>query len=158
MLAALGFVTIGLFLFLTMTKRLSVLTALVLVPVAAAVVGGFAGQLGDLVAEGMLTVAPVAIMITFAVLYFSLMVDEGLFDPAIRRILRWAKGDPMKITVGTAVLTLLVALDGDGASTFLITVSALLPVYRRLGMSPLVLSGVVCLGALGGARGRVERG
>ena len=39
------------------------------------------------------------------------------------------------------------ALDGDGASTFLITVSALLPVYKRLGMSPLVLTGVVCLGA-----------
>jgi citrate-Mg2+:H+ or citrate-Ca2+:H+ symporter, CitMHS family len=147
MLAALGFATIGLFLLLTMTKRLSVLVALVLVPVAAAVVGGFAGELGDLVAEGMLTVAPVAIMITFAVLYFSLMVDEGLFDPAVRRILRWAKGDPMKITVGTAVLTLLVALDGDGASTFLITVSAMLPIYQRLGMRPLVLAGVVCLGA-----------
>ncbi len=147
MLAALGFATIGVFLLLTMTKRLSVLVALVLVPVAAAVVGGFAGELGDLVAEGMLLVAPVAIMITFAVLYFSLMVDEGLFDPAIRRILRWAKGDPMKITVGTAVLTLLVALDGDGASTFLITVSAMLPIYKRLGMRPLVLAGVVCLGA-----------
>lgn len=147
MLAVLGFVTIGLFLVLTMTNRLSVLVALVLVPVAAAVVGGLAGELGDLVAEGMLTVAPVAIMITFAVLYFSLMVDEGLFDPAIRRILAWAKGDPMRITVGTAALTLLVALDGDGASTFLITVSALLPIYQRLGMRPLVLAGVVCLGA-----------
>jgi len=147
MLAVLGFVTIGLFLVLTMTNRLSVLVALVLVPVAAAVVGGLAGELGDLVAEGMLTVAPVAIMIMFAVLYFSLMVDEGLFDPAIRRILAWAKGDPMRITVGTAVLTLLVALDGDGASTFLITVSALLPIYQRLGMRPLVLAGVVCLGA-----------
>lgn len=147
MLAVLGFVTIGLFLALTMTNRVSVLVALVLVPVAAAVVGGLAGDLGDLVAEGMLTVAPVAIMITFAVLYFSLMVDEGLFDPAIRRILAWAKGDPMKITVGTAVLTLLVALDGDGASTFLITVSAMLPIYQRLGMRPLVLAGVVCLGA-----------
>ena len=63
-------------------------------------------------------------MITFAVLYFCLMVEAGLFDPAVARILRWAKGDPMRITVGTAVLTLLVALDGDGASTFLITVSA----------------------------------
>src|SRR5690606_27939557 len=41
----------------------------------------------------------------------------------------------------------LVALDGDGASTFLITVSALLPVYRRLGMRRVVLAGVVCLAA-----------
>lgn len=147
MLAALGFATVLVFLAAIMSKRLSVLTALVIVPVIAALVGGFAGELGTLVAEGMATVAPVAIMITFAVLYFSLMVDEGLFDPVIRRILAWAGGDPVKITVGTAVLTLLVALDGDGASTFLITVSALLPIYQRLGMRPLVLTGTVCLGA-----------
>ncbi|MGI8308684.1 SLC13 family permease [Saccharopolyspora hattusasensis] len=63
------------------------------------------------------------------------------------RILRWAGGDPLKITVGTALLTLLVALDGDGASTFLITVSALLPIYQRLGMRRIVLTGVICLAA-----------
>jgi citrate-Mg2+:H+ or citrate-Ca2+:H+ symporter, CitMHS family len=81
------------------------------------------------------------------VLYFCLMVDAGLFDPAVRRVVRWAGGDPLKITVGTAVLTLLVALDGDGASTFLIMVSAMLPIYQRLGMRPLVLTAVICLGA-----------
>ena len=147
MLALLGFLTIAVFLVLTMTRKMSVPVALIVVPVVAALIGGFGGDLGVLIAEGMLQVAPVAIMITFAVLYFSLMVDEGLFDPAIRAVLRWAKNDPMRITVGTAVLTLLVALDGDGASTFLITVSALLPVYLRLGMRPIVLAGVVALGA-----------
>lgn len=53
----------------------------------------------------------------------------------------------MKVAIGTAVITMIVALDGDGASTFMITISALLPLYKRLGMSPLVLSGIVCLGA-----------
>ncbi|MEU0073930.1 citrate:proton symporter [Streptomyces sp. NPDC006332] len=147
MLAALGFSTIGLFLLLTMTKRVSVLVALVLLPVLAALVGGFAGELGEMVLAGLTTVAPTGIMIAFAVLYFTLMVDAGLFDPLIRLILRAARNDPARITVGTAVLTMCVSLDGDGASTFLITVSALLPVYKRLGMSPLVLSGTVCLGA-----------
>ncbi|GAA2420624.1 citrate:proton symporter [Streptomyces coeruleofuscus] len=145
--AALGFVTIALFLLLTMTRRVSVLVALVVLPVLAALAGGFAGELGGMVLDGLSKVAPTGIMIAFAVLYFSLMVDAGLFDPLIRGLLRLAKGDPMRVTVATAVLTLCVALDGDGASTFLITVSALLPVYRKLGMSPLVLSGVVCLGA-----------
>ncbi|QPP06278.1 citrate transporter [Streptomyces bathyalis] len=147
MLAALGFTTIGLFLLLTMTGRVSVLVALVLLPVLAGLAGGFGGELGGMVLDGMSTVAPTGIMIAFAVLYFSLMVDAGLFDPLIRGILRVARGDPLRICVGTAVLTLCVALDGDGASTFLITVSALLPVYRRLGMRPLVLSGIICLGA-----------
>ncbi|MFZ3566537.1 CitMHS family transporter [Streptomyces sp. BH097] len=147
MLAALGFTTIGLFLVLTMTKRVSVLVALVLLPVLTALVGGFAGDMGDMILDGLNTVAPTGIMIAFAVLYFTLMVDAGLFDPLINGILRAARNDPARIAVGTAVLTMCVALDGDGASTFLITVSALLPVYKRLGMSPLVLSGVVCLGA-----------
>ncbi|MFG2007187.1 CitMHS family transporter [Spirillospora sp. NPDC048911] len=147
MVATLGFVTVGLFLALTLTRRVSVLLALVLVPIGTALAGGFGGELGDMIAKGVVKVAPVAVMITFAVLYFSLMLDTGLFDPVIRGVLRFAKGDPMKITVGTAVLTLLVALDGDGASTFLITVSALLPIYQRLGMRPLVLTGVVCMGA-----------
>lgn len=147
MLAALGFATIAAILLLTMTRRASVLVALILLPVLAALVGGFAGDLGELILGGLTKVAPTGIMIAFAVLYFSLMVDAGLFDPLIRGLLRVARGDPLRITVATAVLTLCVALDGDGASTFLITVSALLPVYKRLGMNPLVLSGVVCLGA-----------
>lgn len=147
MVAALGFATVGTFLVLTLTRRVSVLLCLVLVPIAYAILGGYAGDLGGFISEGLITVAPVAIMIAFAVLYFSLMVDVGLFDPVIRSVLRWAGGDPMKITVGTAVVTLLVALDGDGASTFLITVSAFLPIYHRLGMRPIVLTGVVALAA-----------
>lgn len=147
MLAALGFSTIGLFLLLTMTRRMSVLVALVLLPVLAALAGGFADKLGEMILEGLMTVAPTGIMIAFAYLFFSLMVDAGLFDPLIRGILRFGRRDPLRICMGTAVLTMCVALDGDGASTFLITVSALLPVYRKLGMRPLVLSGIICLGA-----------
>jgi citrate-Mg2+:H+ or citrate-Ca2+:H+ symporter, CitMHS family len=147
MLAATGFLTIAAFLAAVLSQRVSVFIALTVLPILAAVVVGEGGRLGELVLAGFETVAPVAIMITFAVLYFCLMVDAGLFDPAVRRVVRWAGGDPLKITVGTAVLTLLVALDGDGASTFLIMVSAMLPIYRRLGMRPLVLTAVICLGA-----------
>ncbi|MGW3568171.1 CitMHS family transporter [Streptomyces sp. NPDC000941] len=147
MLAALGFCTIGGFLLLTMTKRVSVLVALVLTPVIAAVIGGYGDDLGPMALDGLSKVAPTGIMIAFAVLYFSLMVDAGLFEPLIRGILRIARRDPLRITVGTAALTICVALDGDGASTFLITISAMLPVYQRLGMSRLVLAGVVALGA-----------
>ncbi len=46
-----------------------------------------------------------------------------------------------------SLITLLVALDGDGTSTFLITVTALLPIYRRIGMRPVVLTGIVALAA-----------
>jgi citrate-Mg2+:H+ or citrate-Ca2+:H+ symporter, CitMHS family len=147
MLAALGFATIGVFLAAIMTKRLSVLVALILVPLGFALVGGFALGLGKMMSDGIVRVAPVGIMIIFAVLYFGMMLDVGLFDPLIDRLLRLVGGDPLKIAISTVVLTVLVALDGDGATTFMITVSAFLPLYQRLGMSRLVLSGLVCLGA-----------
>jgi citrate-Mg2+:H+ or citrate-Ca2+:H+ symporter, CitMHS family len=38
-----------------------------------------------------------------------------------------------------------VSLDGDGSTTFIITVSALLPIYLKLGMSPVVLTVVANL-------------
>lgn len=147
MLAVIGFVTIAVFLAAVLSRKVSVLLALTVIPVIAAVASGSGSRLGTLIAQGVETVAPVAIMITFAVLYFSTMVDAGLFDPAVRRVVRWAGGDPMKVCVGTGALTILVALDGDGASTFVIMVSAMLPIYRRLGMRRVVLAGVICLGA-----------
>ncbi|WEA46199.1 CitMHS family transporter [Priestia aryabhattai] len=147
MLALLGFLIIGLFLFLIMTNRLSVLIALVLVPTVFALIGGFGLEMGDMMLEGIIKVAPTGIMIVFAVLYFGLMIDTGLFNPMISKMLRLVKGDPLKVVVGTAIVTMLVSLDGDGASTFMITITALLPLYKRLKMNPLILSGVVALGA-----------
>ena len=47
------------------------------------------------------------------------MIDAGLFDPMVNRILKLVKGDPVKITIGAAVLAMLVSLDGDDTTTFI---------------------------------------
>lgn len=147
MLSLLGFLTITVFLFLIITKRVSVIIALIMVPLVFALLGGFTTELGPMMLEGIRGVAPTGIMLGFAMLYFGLMNNAGLFDPIISRVLRMVKGDPLKIVMGTAVVALLTHLDGSGASTFLITIPALLPLYERLGMSRLVLAGVTALGA-----------
>ena len=147
MLAILGFVTIGVFLALVTLTRTPVIVALVLVPLATAVAGGFSGQVGAFAIDGLRTVAPVAALIMFAVLYFGLMIDVGLFTPLIERLLGFVHGDPVRLCLATAALAMLVALDGDGATTFLISITALLPVHRRLGMTPLVLPAIVALSA-----------
>src|SRR3954462_13223102 len=94
MLAALGFATIAVFLFAIMTKRLSVLVALILIPAVAGLLAGAGAGLGPMMLRGIGQVAPVGVMIIFAVLYFGLMLDVGLFDPMITRLLRLVKGDP----------------------------------------------------------------
>lgn len=142
MLAILGFMTLIVFMYLIMSKRLSALIALMIVPAVFAIIGGFYKQIGTMMLDGLTGVAPTGIMILFAILYFGLMIDAGLFDPLVGFILRIVKGDPLKIAIGTAILATVVSLDGDGTTTFMITISAMLPLYKKIGMSPLVLAGI----------------
>lgn len=139
MLATLGFAMIAVFVILLMTRRLSALAALIVVPAVFAVAGGFGADLGDLAIEGLSTVAPTGVMLIFAMIYFMVVTDAGMFDPLARAIVRAVGGDPVRILVGTVALGILVALDGDGATVYMIVLSAMLPLYRRIGLSlPLV--------------------
>lgn len=152
MLSILGFSTIILFMFLVMTNRMSAFVAIIVSPIIFAVIGGFGNELGSMMLEGIKLVAPTAVLLLFAVLYFGIMMNAGLFDPVSRKILKIAKGDPVKIVIGTAILSLLVALDGDGTTSYMIICSALLPIYKRIGINPLVLAtiAVMSLGTISG--------
>lgn len=145
MIALLGLGMVTVFLYLVMSKRLSPMVSLIVIPIVFAVVGGFAPDLGDMITEGIKSVAPTAAMLLFAILYFGIMIDAGLFDPIARGVVRLTRNDPLRLIMGTVALVALVSLDGDGTTTFMITVSALLPIYRRLGVSPVVMTGLACL-------------
>lgn len=147
LLALLGFLTVLVFLILILTKRMSVIASLIVVPIVFALLGGITTDLGPVMLEGVEGVAPTGIMLSFAILYFGIMSQAGLFDPIISRVLRFVKGDPTKVVIGTAIVSMLAHLDGSGASTFLITIPAFLPLYDKLGMKRIVLAGTVALGA-----------
>ncbi|GHI48642.1 MULTISPECIES: CitMHS family transporter [Streptomyces] len=140
LLTVLGFVMIATFLTLIMTKKMSPMTSLILIPALFCVIAGQGAHLGEYVLEGIGELAPTAAMLMFAIIYFGVMIDVGLFDPIVRGILRFCKADPARVVLGTAVLAAIVSLDGDGSTTFMITVSAMLPLYLRLKMSVLTMT------------------
>ncbi|MBV8514284.1 MAG: citrate transporter [Acidobacteria bacterium] len=140
MLALLGFLTIVVLLAAILSRKVSPLTALVVVPVGASLAGGFGVRTGGFMVHGIQSVANVAGTFVFAILFFGVMTDAGMLDPIIDRILHSVGSHPPRIVVGTALLALLVHLDGSGAVTFLITIPAMLPLYDRLGMDRRVLA------------------
>ena len=152
MLIFLGFSMIAVFMYLILAKRLTPTLALVLVPLSFALVVtatgvGQPGEDGvvDSIMSSIKDFAPTATLLFFAIIFFGTMIDVGLFDPLIRFILKAVRNDPVRLVVATAVLAGVVSLDGDGSTTFIITVSALLPIYLKLGMSPVVLTVVANL-------------
>lgn len=148
MLTTIGFLTILAVLAVLITSRVTAVVALTLIPLAAALIAGFnPEEIGEFVSAGLSGIVGTAAMFVFAILYFGVMSDAGMFDPIVRRILGFAGRNPVTIVLATAALGMVTHLDGSGATTFLITIPAMLPLYKELGMSKLVLATVVGLAA-----------
>ncbi|MBJ6123268.1 CitMHS family transporter [Sphingomonas mollis] len=141
-LALLGFLMVATFMTLIMTKKMTPLVALIVIPSLFGVIAGQSAGLGDMMIDGIKNLAPTGVMLLFAILFFSTMTDTGLFDPLVTRLIRLVHGDPMRILIGTVALCAVVSLDGDGSTTYIITIAALLPLYKRFDMNRLYL---VCL-------------
>jgi H+/gluconate symporter-like permease len=149
MLALLGLVTIVTLLVVIMMKWISPLVALILIPVAAALIGGFGWDTGKFIVSGLQSLAPVVGMFVFAILFFGVVTDAGMLDPIIDRILRTVGTKPTRIVMGTTLLALLIHLDGSGAVTFLITIPAMLPLYDKLGIDRRILACAASMAAGG---------
>lgn len=141
---------------------MSPFTALVLIPLVFAIILVATGQvqdvnIGTLIRQGlfgnnskdkltaMKGTAETGVMLLFAILYFSTMLDAGLFDPITNKMIRFAKGDPMKVLMATAIVAACVSLNGDGTTTTLICCSAFVPIYKKLDMKLMNLGVLVIL-------------
>lgn len=147
MLALLGLCTIAILLAAILTKKMSPLVALITIPIVAALIGGFGMETSKFIVAGITNIAPVAGMFVFAILFFGIVTDAGMLDPVISGILRVVGSRPSRIVPGTALLALLIHLDGSGAVTFLVTIPAMLPLYTRLGIDRRILACVASLAA-----------
>ena len=169
LLTILAYAMIAIFMYVVMTKKMSPLSALVMIPLVFAVIAILTGSanltadaafveslggdkiannftaIGPMVMYGISQTAKTGIMLLFAILYFSIMLDTGLFDPITAKMIRFAKGDPMKVLMATAIVSAAVSMNGDGTTTTLIVVSAFLPIYQKLNMKVMNLGVLIIL-------------
>lgn len=146
LMAFLGLAMIVTFMALIMAKKLSAFTSLVIVPILFGVLAGY-GFFDTLTyaMAGIKSVASTFAMMTFAILYFGIMLLTGLFDPMVDKVVKWVKGDPLKVLVGTAILSAFVSLDGDGTTTVMIVCTAMIPIFNRLKIKKIYLATLIIL-------------
>ena len=121
---------------------MSVLTALILVPDRLRHPCGFGRDLGPMMLDGVKALAPTAVMLLFAILFFSIMIDVGLFEPVVGASCNWYRATRSRYVVGTSSHAARLARWGwiDDLSD---RTAALLPLYERLGLSRLMLASVI---------------
>lgn len=147
LLATLGVLTILALMSAILSKRVSPIVALVAIPVLASLLAGFGLRTGKFMIAGIESISGVIGMFVFAILFFGTMTDAGMLKPFIAWLLRTIGRKPSRIVPGTALLALLVHLDGSGAVTFLVTIPALLPLYDELGIDRRILACVASMAA-----------
>ncbi|WP_085992323.1 CitMHS family transporter [Oceanobacillus senegalensis] len=139
-LSLIGFIIIFIIVALLISGKVTPIVAMVLPPIIGALLAGFTfSEIGSFFEQGVGSVISVAVMFIFAILFFGILQDTGLFDPMINKMVALTKGNVITVSVVTVLIAIVAQLDGSGASTFLITIPALLPVYNRLKMNPYLL-------------------
>ncbi len=147
MLAFMGFLMVFATIYLLIKGKGSPITVMIMVPVISAlIVGTNFEQLSEYVGAGIETVMNNAVLFIFSIIFFSVMQDLGVFDPMVDWLTEKAGNKPIAITVVTAIIGIIAHIDGATATTVLITIPSMYPIYKKLGLKTEVL---LCLTTVG---------
>ncbi|MBP6126215.1 MAG: hypothetical protein KBA67_05650 [Leptotrichiaceae bacterium] len=84
-----------------------------------------------------------AVLFLFSITYFGIMNEKGLFDPIINFLVKRSGKNAVLIYISTALIALVGQLDGATATTYLVTIPVMLPIYKRFKMSILQMLAII---------------
>lgn len=140
MIALVGFAMIVLIVVLLLKGKMSPIVVLALIPTAAALLLGYGPvEVAGFIKDGISTTTSNGILFIFSVIYFGVMSDTGMFDVIVNFLVKKAGNNVIAVTVATAVIATIAHLDGTTATTVLITIPALYPVYKAMKIDTRIL-------------------
>ena len=161
-ITVLAIVMLVVFMALLLSRKVNPLAALIIVPVLFSFIGGFGTDTFKFLYLGMVDVAPTFITLLFAILFFGMMGNAGVFDPVVKLAVKVSNGDPLRVIMASAILSAIVSLSGDGITSIFIVGSAFLPIYKKLDIKRVYLAiailgpnGVINLVPWGGPTARI---
>lgn len=140
MVAIVGFAMIICIVALLLKGKMSPIVVLTVIPaVAALILGHGPVEIADFIKEGVKTTTNNGILFIFSVIYFGVMSDTGMFDVIVNFLVKKAGNNVIAVTVATAIIATIAHLDGTTATTVLITIPALYPVYKAMKIDTKIL-------------------
>ncbi|MEG2685343.1 MAG: citrate:proton symporter [Erysipelotrichaceae bacterium] len=147
MLSFIGFIMIISIVYLLLKGKTTPIVVFIGVPLVAALFAGFGSEeISGFVGAGLDKTWNMSVLFIFSVMYFGMMNDVGMFDVVVNKLIRWSGNNVIAVTVATAIIGIISHLDGATATTVLVTIPAMLPLYKRLNIRPHVLLLIVGVG------------
>lgn len=137
MTALIGYVTLAALVIMLLRGKMSPITVFGTVPVIGALLLiASPATISEWIGTGLGSVWKTAVLFIFSVEYFGLMSDVGMFDVIVNKLIKIAGANVVLVAVATALVAVIGHLDGATATTVLITIPAMLPLWKRLKMRP----------------------
>lgn len=145
-LAIIGFVMVLVLIVCLIRKIVIPPIAFILLPTIAALIAGFDPlAVNKFAASGISKMVSTVSLFVFSISFFSLMSDQGVFDPVVNFLIKKAGTNVTLVLLATAAVGIIGHLDGSGATTFIITITAMLPLFKKLKMDNRALMMIICV-------------
>lgn len=152
MLATVGFILVIVMVALIIWGKVALPPILILLSTAAVIVLSLTGALPDVVGPlaildalkgyigtGANSVLNTVVLFTFAIVYFNVLSDAGMFDMIVGAVMKRMGNHVSAILLMTCFLAFISHLDGSGATTMLITIPTMLPLYKKMRIPNVIL-------------------
>ena len=135
MTAILGYITLALLVYLIMKGNFSPSIVFIGLSVILGLVVGYdLVTLNEYIKTGVISTASNAVMFAFAILFFTIMTEAGLFDPIVDFLMRTLGRSVFGIGVAAVLVSCIGHLDGSATTTALVTIPFFLPAFKRIGL------------------------
>ena len=138
--AIVGYAIILIMMYLILTNKALPAFCFAVLPVIGALIAGFSpAEILGFISAGIGTTWQTAILFIFSVVYFGLMNDAGMFDRMVTFLIKHAGTNLTMVMVVTSLIAVVGHMDGATASTYLISIPVMLPIFKKLHLRPLVM-------------------
>ncbi|RHR54171.1 citrate:proton symporter [Clostridium sp. AF18-27] len=140
MLALVGFLIIIVMMLLIFRSKALPAFCFAVLPIIGALICGFSlADISEFIGKGVGSTWQTAILFIFSVTYFGIMNDAGLFDKLVDGLVKKAGKNITLILIFTSIIAMIGHIDGAAATTYLITIPTMLPIYKKMHIRPTVL-------------------
>lgn len=133
--AILGYVMIAVIVVLLLKNKVNPMVGFIVIPPVFALLAGYSfSDINDFIKAGVSSAMGTSIMAMLSILFFSIMTENGLFDPIVDFLVKKAGNSVAAITIIASLVAHFSHMDSGTTSTLLVTVPAMLPIFKRVGI------------------------
>jgi len=146
MVTIVAFLLLAIICVLLITNKVSIIPVFGILPIIAALVLGYGiKDISGFMKNGFDSVQNTIILFSFAIMFFSLLSDVGMFDVIVNRVMGLLGNNILAVLYVAAFVTIISHLDGSGATTALVTIPTMLPIFKKMKMRPISVVAVMSI-------------